>query len=403
MPPSRTTQVWSWALYDFANTIFSMNIVSMYFPLWVTRDMGGEDIHYSIALSASMIAAGLTMPLIGALSDSMKRRMPFLIGFTLMCAAFTAGIRFGGGLFTGLFFFALANYGYQAALVPYDTLLPEVSRGKDVGRVSGLGVGLGYAGSICGLMMVKPFVDAHGRTAAFIPTAVLFAVFALPTFIFVKDSGARPASRPLDIRRVFRKIYVTLKNTRRYPGLSRFLLANLIFSDAVNTVIVFMAVYASKVIGMDDGAIRTFLIASTVFAALGSFASGRLTDRLGPKRALTLALVSWVFTLTLAGLSFSRGVFWAVGPLAGISLGGTWVASRALVARLTPPRKFGEVYGLYNLGGKFGFVVGPLLWGAIVLLLKPYGAAAYRAAILSLVVFVLVALYIMRRVPEPVD
>ena len=400
---SKNSTVYSWSLYDFANTIFSMNIITMYFPLWVTRDKGGLDIYYSFALSASMVAAGLVMPVVGAMSDHSKRRMPFLIGFTVMCAAFTAGIRLADGLAMGLVLFALANFGYQAALAPYDALLPEVSRGRSIGWVSGLGVSLGYVGSIAGLYMVKPLVDNYGRTAAFVPTGALFLLFALPAFIFIREKGSAKPKRQVDGKRVFKKIAVTLKNTRRYPGLLRFLVANIVFSDAVNTVIAFIAVYASKVIGMDDRAIRMLLVSSTVFAAVGSYGAGYLTDRLGPKRALMLALGLWTFTLTLAGFSFSRTVFYAVGPLAGISLGSTWVTSRALVARLTPPRKFGEVYGLYNLGGKFGYVIGPLVWGGIVWWLSPYGLIGYRVAILSLVMFMVAALYILKGVPENVS
>ncbi len=400
MPEPRKTRVFSWALYDFANTLFSMNIISMYFPLWVTQDLGGRDIDYSIALSLSVLAAGLSMPLIGAISDQSKRRMPFIMGLTLICVIFTAGISLSGGLLGSLVLFALANYGYQAALAPYDALLPEVSRGANIGRVSGLGVALGYLGSIGGLLMVKPFVDSNGRAAAFIPTAVLFLIFSLPLFIFVRDAEKRPAARPLNVLRGFRKIRLTLQNTRRYPGLLRFLVANVIYSDAVNTVIVFMAVYASKVIGMDDKEIRTFMIVSTVFAACGSFGAGYVTDRLGPKRALMLVLWLWTFTLALAAISFSRSIFWAVGPLAGISLGSTWVSSRTLVARLTPKRKFGEVYGLYNLGGKFGFVIGPLVWGLVILICEPLGMLRYRIAIFSLLLFVVAALVILRKVPE---
>jgi len=399
MPDPRKARVFSWALYDFANTIFSMNILSMYFPLWVTQDLGGRDIDYSMALSASVLAAGLTMPVIGAISDQRKRRMPFLIGLTLLCVSFTAGLSLTSGLTGALVLFALANFGYQAALAPYDALLPDVSRGVNVGWVSGFGVALGYLGSVGGLIMVKPFVDSHGRAAAFIPTAVLFLLFALPSFLFVKDDSARPAKKPLDIKRGFRKIRYTLQNTRRYPGLLRFLVANLVYSDAVNTVIVFMAVYASKVIGMDDATIRTFMIASTVFAAAGSFGAGYVTDRLGPKRALMLVLGLWVFTLALACVSTSQAVFWAVGPLAGVSLGSTWVTSRTLVARLTPPRKFGEVYGLYNLGGKFGYVAGPLVWGLVILVFEPLGVVRYRIAIFSLLLFIVAAIVILRKVP----
>ena len=399
MPDRRGAQVFSWALYDFANTIFSMNIISMYFPLWVTQDLGGRDIAYSVSLSASVLAAGVTMPIIGVISDRSRRRMPFLIGLTLVCVAFTAGIRLTDGLIPALVLFALANYGYQAALAPYDALLPEVSRGVGIGRVSGLGVSLGYLGSIGGLLMVKPFVDAHGRAAAFVPSAALFLLFALPSFILVREARVTPPKGRLDVRRGFRRIIITLRHTRRYPGLLRFLAANLIYSDAVNTVIVFMAVYASRVIGMGDASIRTFLIVSTVFAAAGSFGAGYVTDRLGPKRTLMLVLGLWAFTLALAGLSPGRTVFWAVGPLAGVALGSTWVSARALAARLAPPRKFGEVYGLYNLGGKFGFVVGPMVWGLVVLMFEPLGMVRYRIAIFSLLLFILAALLVLRGVP----
>jgi UMF1 family MFS transporter len=375
-----------------------MNIVSMYFPLWITHEMGGEDIDYSIALSVSMVLAGLSMPVVGAASDRLRRRLPFLVAFTLISVIATAALFISNSLVLALIIFAVANFGYQTALVPYDSMLPEVSRGRSIGMVSGLGVGLGYLGSIGGLLMVKPFVDASGRAASFIPTAVLFLVFSLPVFFLVREQGGEPTKRPLDIRRQYRKVWLTLNNTRRYPGLLRFLIANIVFSDAVNTIIVFMSIYASKVIGMDDKSIRTFLIASTVFAAAGSWLAGLLTKKFGGKRALTAALGLWLFTLLLAAGSQSVTVFWAVGPLAGVSLGGTWVASRTLVAELTPARKLGEVYGLYNLGGKFGYVIGPLVWGGIVKVFEPLGLIRYRIAVMSLALFIAAAIFVLRKV-----
>jgi MFS transporter, UMF1 family len=402
MAAQSSARVFSWALYDFANTIFSMNVISMYMPLWVTGDMGGRDIHYSIAVSGSMLAAGVAMPLMGAASDRMKRRMPFLTGLTLVCVLATAGIGLTGNLVLGLVLFGVANFCYQGALVPYDALLPEVSRGGRIGRVAGLGVALGYAGSIAGLKMVEPIVGHWGRHAAFVPSGMLFLLFALPAIIVLKDAPAEKPALRTGIGRQLKKIRNTLAHTRRYPGLTRFLIANLLYSDAVNTVIVFMAVYASKVVGMNDRQIVNFMVVSTVFAAAGSFGAGRLTDRLGPAPALKIVLWMWVAALGLAGASMSAGMFWVVGPLAGASLGGTWVASRALVAGLTPPRKYGEVYGLYNLGGRFGAVTGPLIWGGTILLLEPaWGAGAYRAAIFTLMSMVLAALAILRGLKAP--
>ena len=133
-----------------------MNIISLYFPLWVTVDKRSEDILYSFALSLSMILVALSMPLIGFLSDRMGRRIPLLIGLTILSVFFTGSIGIFDHLTLGLIFFALANFGYHAALVPYDALLPQVSKGYSVGKVAGIGVALGYVGAITGILMVKP-------------------------------------------------------------------------------------------------------------------------------------------------------------------------------------------------------------------------------------------------------
>jgi len=394
------TAILSWSFYDFANTIFSMNIISLYFPLWVTVDKGGEDILYSFALSTSMILVALCMPLLGAFSDRLGRRIPLLAGLTIFSVLFTGLIGVFDHLILGLVFFALANFGYHAALVPYDALLPQVSRGRSVGKVAGIGVALGYMGAILGILMVKPFVSEAGRGASFIPTAFLFLVFSLPCFFMVREAKGRVST--ISWRAVGEeviKIKNTLTSTTKYPGLLRFLIANFIYCDAVNTVIAFMSVYAHQVVGFNDSMIRVLLIVSTLFAVAGSLLFGWITDQLGAKRTLTVVLCIWVFGLLVAMMSFSSLIFWMVGPIVGIALGGTWVSARSLVVDLSPPEKIGEIYGLYNMGGKFGFILGPLVWGAIVWTFGGLGILKYRIAIGSLLVFLLVSLYLLRKVP----
>ncbi len=365
-----------------------MNIITLYFPLWVTVDKGGEDIVYSCALSLSMVMVALSMPLLGGLSDRMGRRMPFLIGLTLLSVFFTALIGACNHLTLGLIFFVLANYGYHAALVPYDTLLPQVSRGFSVGKVAGIGVALGYVGAIAGIVMVKPFVTEAGRASSFIPTAFLFLVFSLPCFFFVKEEKKKmPPIRWRTMKEEFTHIKETLSQTKKYPGLLPFLIANFLYCDAVNTVIAFMAVYAHQVAGFDDAMIRNLLIVSTVFAAIGSLIFGWLTDRWGAKRTLTTVLYLWIVTLVAAVASFSSWTFWLVGFLVGCALGGTWVSARALVLDLSPPEKIGEIYGLYNMGGKFGFILGPLVWGFVVLVFEDLNTLKYRIAVGSLLLF----------------
>jgi len=377
-----------------------MNIISLYFPLWVTVDKGGEDILYGFALSFSMLLVAISMPLFGAYSDRVGRRMPLLIGLTLLSVLFTGLIGVFDNLTLGLIFFVLANYGFHAALVPYDALLPRVSKGYSVGKVAGIGVALGYVGAISGMLMVKPFVSAAGREASFIPTAFLFLIFSLPCFFVIRE-GKRTVSAVSwqAVSEEIAKIKNTLKNTARYPGLLRFLIANFIYCDAVNTVIAFMAVYAHQVMGFNDSMIRILLIVSTTFAIAGSLFFGWTTDRMGAKKSLVTVLIVWIGGLMLAVVSFSPFMFWAVGPIVGIALGGTWVSARALVVDLSPPEKIGEIYGLYNMGGKFGFILGPLVWGMIVWAFGGVGILKYRIAIGSLLIFLAGGLYLLRKVP----
>ncbi len=161
-----------------------------------------------------------------------------------------------------------------------------------------------------------------------------------------------------------------------------------------------MSVYAHQVGGFSDAMIRVLLILSTLFAVAGSLAFGWLTERMGAKRTLVMVLYLWMACLVVGSASFSPMMFWTIGPLVGIALGGTWVTARALVLDLSPPEKVGEIYGLYNMGGKFGFILGPLVWGALVFLCEGLGTFKYRIALFSLLFFILGGLYLLRKVPD---
>jgi len=391
-------------MYDFANTIFAMNVVSLYFALWVTVDMKGEDILYSWALSGSMLLAAVSSPIMGAISDRLGRRIPFLMFFTLICCAFTALIGLINKLVLGLLFFAVANFCYQTAVIFYNALLPQISPKGQIGRVSGYGVSLGYCGTIAGLLLVRPFVLRYGRQAAFIPTAILFLLFSLPCFLFVKDSLIETKDQfGLQIGRAFKKIKETFLNIKQYSGLFNFLIAAFITLNAINTLIVFMSVYTKKVIGFTDSEIITFYIVSTVFAILSSFVTGFITDRFGSKRVLSIVLGLWCISILLVVISFSKTAFWILGPLVGMCLGATWTSARALVVDLSPPQMVGEIFGFYGLVGKSASVIGPLIWGVCVWGFGFLGILKYRLAILSLLPFLILGFIILQKVPNSVQ
>ncbi len=388
----------SWSLYDFANTIFSMNVISLYFALWVTVDHGGQDIFYSAALSGSMFAVAISVPLFGAISDQTGRRRGPLTLLTIISVIATALIGQASQLWAGICLFVIANYCYQSALVFYNGMLPAVSRQSNVGMVSGYGVALGYMGSIAGLLLVKPFVETGGRPAAFLPTAFMFLIFALPCFLFTKDPDPKPFR--IDTGKAFRTLKNTLVNAAQYHVLLKFIGIHFLILDVVNTVIAFIAVYANKVIGFTDSQITTFLILSTTFAMLGSWLIGQQVKYKGTVPSYWTVLCLWLAALTLIVVSPGESLFWVVGPLAGMGMGGVWVVSRTIVVELSPPEKVGEFFGIYGLAGKMASIVGPLIWGSVVWLFQDTQTLKYRAAIFSLLLITIITLILFGRLQK---
>ena len=388
----------SWSLYDFANTIFSMNVISLYFALWVTVDHGGQDIFYSAALSGSMFAVAISVPLFGAISDQTGRRRGPLTLLTIISVTATALIGQASQLWTGICLFVIANYCYQSALVFYNGMLPSVARHSNVGMVSGYGVALGYMGSIAGLLLADPFVKAGGRPAAFLPTALMFLIFALPCFLFIKDPDPKPFR--IDMRKAFRTLKNTMVNATQYHVLLKFIGIHFLILDVVNTVIAFIAVYANKVIGLTDSQIRTFLILSTLFAMLGSWLIGWQVKHKGTIPSYWTVLCLWLAALTLIVVSPGESLFWVVGPLAGMGMGGVWVVSRTIVVELSPPEKVGEFFGVYGLAGKMASIVGPLIWGSVVWLFQDTQTLKYRAAVFSLLLITIITLILFGRLQK---
>ncbi|MBW1971317.1 MAG: MFS transporter [Deltaproteobacteria bacterium] len=406
----RKLSVFSWAFYDFANTIFSMNIVSLYFALWVVKDLSGKDIYYSFSLSASMLAVAISMPFVGALSDNIGKRMPFLFVYTITCVTLTAILGLVNHLLFALIFFGFAHYFYQGALVFYNALLPEVSSPENQGTISGIGVSLGYLGAILGMVLVMPFVSGKifnltipfikggGNKAAFIPTAFFFFIFSLPTFLFIKEK--KGISKSIE-NSVVKKVIRIFSKRKEYKPILRYMIARFFYVDAINTVITFMSIYLVKVIGFSEkGDVQFFLIISTIFAIIGSFLFGILADKIGYKKALLLDISLFILTVIIAATSFNKKIFFLVGPLSGISLGGVWTCDRPLLVNLSPPDMLGEFFGLYSLSGKLAAVVGPLLWGFIVFLFEDFGIIRYRIAIGSLFILFATGFLILLKVPE---
>lgn len=385
--------VLAWALFDFANTFFAIAMLSFYFPLWVVEDQGAKELLLSLALGISMACVALIMPFCGALSDEAGERVRFLRWTTYGCTMATFLIGWTNHLGLALTLFGIANICYQLGTVFYDALLWKVAPTGRLGQTSAVGAAFGYLGSLCGLLLLWPFVHLGGHRAAFIPSAVFFFLFALPSFLVIRES---PVSSSLKRRYTAGQYLVTVvRSAKAIPGLWRYLWAAFFSSSAINTILLFMAIYTKKVMGFSESEMIRFFLFSQVFSVMGSLTFGRLIARWGAKRTLTRIWGSWIVALGLVAVSPSVQWLWIGGPLIGFCLGATWSTSRVLIIELSPKHQLAEIFGLAGLFARVSSIFGPLLWGLLV-----WDPSRYHHAILSLIGLLGVGLWLLRRVPS---
>jgi MFS transporter, UMF1 family len=404
----RRTAQGAWSLYDFANTIFSYAIVSTAIGLWLTDDsrfgQGPGQLVLSIAILVSVGLNAVVSPVLGALSDRAGRRLPFLLLFTVLTIVPSAIIGFTPAI-VGAVLFVIANFAYQAALIYYDATLTMVSRPETRGRLSGIGVGVGYMGTIFAAVTLLALGITDIPDPIFLVAGVLFTVFAIPIFLVVRDAPGAAGERVTlaDAIASLGQLRATIAHARIVPGLPRFLLGRFFYSDAVNTLIVVMSVVAVKAVGLTQGQWLATTVLLTVVAILASFGWGWLVDRVGPKKTLLTVLGSWVIglvlgtiSLGLAGTTPGMALFVVAGAILGSGLGGVQVADRVFMVRLSPPARLGEFFGLYGLVGKGSQVIGQLLYGVILFLLfDTMGNGAYQVAILSLLLTMGIGLWLV--------
>ena len=400
--------VGSWVLYDLANTSFSLGVITLFYPQLLDKVFGYGDATVGTldALAAALIF--IAAPVLGALSDQAPRRLPFLAASTILCVGATFFI---GQSATVLLFalFVFATVCFQAGLIFYDSLLPEVSTDENRGRIGGIGVGVGYAGSLLAygvgtfILAGKGDGTIEDYTTVFRAIAVVFLVFAMPAFLFVRE---RPrVVPPLSWRIVpeaFAQLAVTARRTRRYRGLGSFLLGRMFYADAANTLIFMVVLYASGSLRLSSSEARTVAIVSIVAAIPAGLVWGVVVDRIGPKRALDIVLVLWMAIFASAAaipvLGLPSELIFVVAAFVGAALAGLWASDRPLMARIAPPRYYGQFFGLYAMVGRFAAIVGPFMWGVIAD--DSRLGWGQPAAVMFLLLWVVIAFLILRRVDD---
>ena len=401
-------EVISWCLYDFANSSYTTIIVtvaySIYFTGVVADGMNGERL-WGWGYSGSMLLVALLSPVLGAMADYGGLKKGFLVGFTILCISTTMALFFvrRGDVVMGMLLFALSNIGFNGGMHFYNSFLIDITTRSNIGRISGYGWALGYLGGLVSLLLVYPFIrDGFGDgnlyyyRLSFPLTGVFFLVASIPSFLFLKERSYSHRTHHLNyIRGGFRRLRDTFREIGRFTELVRYLFSYLIYTDGINTVIVFSAIFANRVLGFDAGEVVVYFIITQVSAGLGAWLLAPLTDKLGAKKLISVTLVVWILVVIGAYMVETKEGFYGIGILAGSVLGANQSASRALLGLLTPHGRNAEFFGFFAMTGKFAAVLGPLLYGEISTL-----TGDQRYAVLSLAMFFVVGFILLQMVDE---
>jgi UMF1 family MFS transporter len=403
--------LWSWALYDWANSAFATTVMAGFFPVFFkqywARDLSTADSSFQLGLGnsvGSLLLVALA-PLLGAIADrcGLKRRLLFL--FTLLGVAMTGALYFvaAGHWALAIWLYVAAQIGFSGAMVPYDALLLDVASRERWDHGSALGYALGYLGggllfALNVAMVLHP--EAFGLPDAteavrfaFLSVAVWWAVFSVPVLLFVGERGA--GERPplaTGLRLGLRQLRDTARHIRQVRPAVLFLAAYWLYIDGVDTV-VRMAVDYGLALGFEADGLMTALLITQFVGFPAALAFGRIGERYGPKQGILLAILVYLVTIGWASRMDSPAEFYALAVVIGLVQGGIQSLSRSLYARLIPPDRAGEFYGFYNMLGKFAAVIGPVLVGWVGV-----ASGSPRVGILSVAVLFLAGAILLWRV-----
>jgi len=409
----------SWALYDFANsgytTVVLTTIYSAYFVAVVAGGLpelepGEATFIWTLAVSLANFFVLLSAPMIGAVADLKAIKKRFLLVSTVgsvVATALLALVGPGDVVFGAVLFIISAIFFYSGENL-IAAFLPEIVSAQRMGRMSGYGWGLGYAGGLLTLGICLAYIVwAKGegyQEEQYVPvtlliTAVIFALAATPTFLWLRERAtaiSMPCSRVSYIRKGYERLRVTLTEAVHFRDLFRFLIALVVYQSGVSIVVVLTAIYAREVIGFDSQALLLLVMLVNVTAAIGALVFGPLQDRIGSVPMLACTLLIWCGAIILAYVAEERSDIWIAGNLIGLAMGASQAGGRALIGKLTPQARSAEFFGLWGMVNRTAAIIGPLSYGLISYL----SAGNHRLAILSALAFFITGLVLLLGVDE---
>jgi len=425
--------IFSWSIYDFANqpftTIILTFIYSTFFVDFIALDGESGAVMWGRTVSISAILIALLSPIMGAIADYGGYRKIFLIFWTWVCIVFSYLLYYPqqGDIYYSLLFFCIANVGFEMGGVFLNAYLPSIAPKGKIGRISGYGWSFGYVGGlialcICFVLFIQPENPINPFTGNLLNKssgehiriinifiALWFAIFSIPTFLFVTSNEKSKKINFSLIENSFKSLSLTFSQVRLYKETLKFLFARLVYNDALITIFAFGGIYAKEVFDFTFNEIFLFGIILNVTAGIGSFLMGFLDDEIGGKRTIQFSNYGFIVACLLAVSAPSLNelavlksigingkiVFWISGVLIGIFSGPNQSASRSLMSRLTPTNKENEFFGFYAFSGKATAFVGPLLFSTIVSLTE-----SLRLGLLVVAVLFAIGILLLNSVDE---
>ena len=424
--PVQKREIFSWAMYDFANSAFATTILAVIFnQYFATVVAGGERgidffgfrLHgasfFTFSVALSMAISAVLSPFLGAVADASASKKRFLMVFCYTAILFTGLLYFvhEGNYWRGAIFFIVANIGFAGGNVYYNAFLPEISTDENIGRISGLGWASGYIGGgallAINLIMLK-YPDLLGFPAGyftvqdcFLTVALWWLIFSLPTFLILRERAQKtlPSVRRSYFSEGYQRLQHTFRRIKTFKELTKFLVAYLIYNDGIETVIVMASIFGADVLGMETGEIILFFLMIQGIAFFGSLFFGFLADAIGNKKSVMISLGIWslvvIWAFRLGIIWDPKTEYWILGVLAGVVMGGSQSASRSLQGIFTPDANSAEFYGFFAVSGKFASVFGPLIYGILIAI-----TGNVQSGILSVLLFFIVGMVILWTVNE---
>ncbi|MGB6105100.1 MAG: MFS transporter [Pusillimonas sp.] len=399
-------EVWAWAMYDFANsgytTVVITTVFSVYFVGVVAAGKSWATLAFTAALSLSYLLVMFTMPSLGARADARAGKRRLLFTSTVGCVAATALLASTGpgDIVWGLAIIALSNYCYCVGESIVAAFLPEIARPNALGRVSGWGWSFGYFGGMLALglsLALVSWASGQNQTASeYVPyvmvlTAVIFGLAAIPSFLFLRERTP-PTHKPQES--VLGRLAAAWRDAAvNFPDFRTLLICGACYHAGISVVVTLAAVYATEAMGFTMAQTMLMVFTVNIAAAVGAFLFGYAQDRIGHKQALSITLVGWIVMVLLAYSAIQVWVFWLAATVAGLCMGTSQSAGRAMVGALAPAKRLAEFYSLWTFAVQLAAVVGPLCYGLVT-----WGTGGnHRLALLCTGVFFVAGLAVLIR------